>query len=593
VWHSRTQAGSFLDGLDGVEAVARERESHRLTAEDAPALAVSARDALAATLADREGRTADQATGAVLPLAAGGRLALRIPFLATVFPDARFVFVARGPEEAVPEMLAAWRAQAAVSVPELRGWDGPPWSLPLIPGWRILNGVPLEELVVEQWRAITEIALDDLEAVEPERWRVAEYERLLADPRGELRRLCGFLGVPYDQALLGPLEDVRRARGDGATPPTGELATLLPRTAAAAARVRDHVAEGPDPALRAAARPESPLASVSTASFAQRLAQAGSSLLVSTYQTGKLICARERGGGLNTHFRDFDKPMGIGVADGRFALGTRTEVWDLRDMPEVAPKVEPAGTHDACYLPRNRHVTGDIAVHEMAFAGGELWLVATAFSCLATLDAHHSFVPRWKPPFISAIAPGDSCHLNGMCVVGDRVRYVTALSQTDEPGGWRPLKASGGVIVDVPSSEVVVAGLSMPHSPRWHDGRLWVLESGRGELCAVDLDAGRTETIAELPGFTRGLAFAGRTAFVGLSQIRESSTFGDLPLTQRLEERLCGVWMVDLDSGAIEGFLRFDDLVQEVFDVALLAGKRYPEIAEPGSSAVATSFVLP
>ncbi|MEA2448915.1 MAG: hypothetical protein QOG63_847, partial [Thermoleophilaceae bacterium] len=81
--------------------------------------------------------------------------------------------------------------------------------------------------------------------------------------------------------------------------------------------------------------------------------------------------------------------------------------------------------------------------------------------------------------------------------------------------------------------------------------------------------------------------------FVGLSQIRESSTFGDLPLVERLEERQSGVWMVDLRSGAVEGFLRFDDLVQEVFDVALLPGKRNPEIAEPGSTAVASSFVLP
>jgi uncharacterized protein (TIGR03032 family) len=149
------------------------------------------------------------------------------------------------------------------------------------------------------------------------------------------------------------------------------------------------------------------------------------------------------------------------------------------------------------------------------------------------------------------------------------------------------------VIIDVESSEVAVSGLSMPHSPRWHNERLWVLESGRGELCMVDLDKGRTETIVELPGFTRGMVLSGRTAFVGLSQIRESSTFGDLPLIDRLDERQCGVWVVDLPRGEIEGFLRFDDLVQEVFDVALLTGHRYPEIAEPGSSAVATSYELP
>jgi len=383
-----------------------------------------------------------------------------------------------------------------------------------------------------------------------------ERDALLADPPGELRRICAFAGITYDQALLTPIEEARRA------------------TKAAAAEW---------------------LASVSTASFGQALAAAGSSLLVSTYQTNKLVCARmpADAGGLNTHFRDMDKPMGLAVAPGRIALGTRTEVWDLRDMPEAAAKLEPAGSHDACYLPRNRHVTGDIAVHELAFAGGELWLVATAFSCLATLDADHSFVPRWRPPFITALTAEDRCHLNGMAVVDGRVAFVTALGRSDEPGGWRENKAAGGLLLDVATSEVVAQGLSMPHSPRWHGGRLWLLESGRGSLATVDLATGAVQTVAELPGFTRGLAFLGDLAFIGLSQIRESSTFGDLPVTHRLSERQCGVWMVDLRSGEIAGFLRFEDLVQEIFDVGLLAGVRFPEIAEATSPIVASSFALP
>jgi uncharacterized protein (TIGR03032 family) len=133
----------------------------------------------------------------------------------------------------------------------------------------------------------------------------------------------------------------------------------------------------------------------------------------------------------------------------------------------------------------------------------------------------------------------------------------------------------------------------MPHSPRWHGGRLWLLESGRGSLCTVDVTSGAVNTICELPGFTRGLAFLGDLAFVGLSQIRESSTFGDLPLTHRLRERQCGVWMVDLRTGEIAGFLRFEDLVQEIFDVAVLPGVRFPEIAEPAGPTVESSFVLP
>jgi uncharacterized protein (TIGR03032 family) len=308
-----------------------------------------------------------------------------------------------------------------------------------------------------------------------------------------------------------------------------------------------------------------------------------------------LICLRGQDGTVNTHFRNFDKPMGLAVHPGRFALGGRTEVWDFRNMPEAAPRVEPANTHDACFLPRNRHVTGDIAIHEIAFAQGELWVCATAFSCLGTLDANHSFVPRWTPEFISELAAEDRCHLNGMCVVDDQVRFVSALGQTDERGGWRENKARGGVILDVPDSEVIVEGLSMPHSPRWHDGRLWFLESGEGALCVADLDDLSWETVAELPGFTRGLLFVENIALVGLSQIRETATFGGLPLTERLEqdERLCGVWAVDTESGETLGYLRFEELVQEVFDIAVLPGVRFPEIAEPGSTAVSQSFALP
>ncbi|MGH2956085.1 MAG: TIGR03032 family protein, partial [Solirubrobacterales bacterium] len=332
--------------------------------------------------------------------------------------------------------------------------------------------------------------------------------------------------------------------------------------------------------------------SVYTGSMIRVLERLGSSLLVSTYQTGKLISIRYDRGTVNTHFRDFQRPMGIAVADGRFALGTQGEVIDYRNFAPLAATLEPKGTHDAAFLPRNLHFTGDVAIHEIAFAGEELWIVATGFSCLATLDAAHSFVPRWKPPFVTELASEDRCHLNGVAIVDDRPRYVTALGETNEAGGWRENKASGGIVIDVESGKILLRGLSMPHSPRWHDDRLWLLESGRGSLAAADLESGEVETVAELPGFTRGLAFSGDLAFVGLSQIRETATFGGLPI-ENLDERLCGVWVVNVATGNTVGFLRFEELVQEIFEVALLPGVRFPEIAEIGSPGARSTFVVP
>jgi uncharacterized protein (TIGR03032 family) len=336
-----------------------------------------------------------------------------------------------------------------------------------------------------------------------------------------------------------------------------------------------------------------PLRSVFTPGFPALLAELGASLLVSTYQSGRLIAVRCDGTTLNTHFRAFASPMGIAVARGRFALGTQRHVWEYHDQPAVARKLSPPGQHDACFLPRKSHVTGDIRVHELAYARDGLWLVNTRFSCLASLDDQHSFVPRWRPPFVSGLAAEDRCHLNGLAVVDGRVRFVTALGATDSAQGWREEKASGGVLLDVPSGAMVARQLSMPHSPRWHGGRLWVLESGKGEVGVVDLASGRVETVAQLPGFTRGLAFAGPYAFVGLSQVRESNVFGGLPLSARLQEKRCGVWVMDVRTGGVVAFLRFEGQVQEIFDVQVLAGVRYPEIAEPESDLIAGSFVLP
>ena len=119
-------------------------------------------------------------------------------------------------------------------------------------------------------------------------------------------------------------------------------------------------------------------------------------------------------------------------------------------------------------------------------------------------------MPRWRPAFISALAPEDRCHLNGMALVDGRPRFVTALGRTDTPAGWRAHKKDGGVLLDVASGEVIAAGLSMPHSPRWHEGELWLLESGAGTIGLIESRSGRYRPVLELPGFTRGFDFAGR-----------------------------------------------------------------------------------
>jgi uncharacterized protein (TIGR03032 family) len=347
--------------------------------------------------------------------------------------------------------------------------------------------------------------------------------------------------------------------------------------------------------------PLTPLRSVHTTTFAEILEQFGISLLVTTYQAGKLVVLRADHGVINTHFRSFSKPMGLAVHGNRLAIGTALEVREYHNVPPVAARLEPNGKHDACFLPRSGHTTGEVLIHEMAWATDvdrdaepELWFVNTRFSCLCTLDRMSSFVPRWRPPFISALAPEDRCHLNGLGLVNGPVRYATALGETDTAGGWRANKKDGGILLDVPTRAVILRRLSMPHSPRWHQGRLWLLESGTGTLGMVDLSSGgRYYPIAELPGFTRGLDFCADLAFVGLSQVRESAVFSGIPLTERLSERTCGVWVVDITSGRTVAFLKFEDAVQEIFAVQILPRMRFPDLINDDPKLLADSFVLP
>ncbi|MGH7884806.1 MAG: TIGR03032 family protein [Thermodesulfobacteriota bacterium] len=337
-----------------------------------------------------------------------------------------------------------------------------------------------------------------------------------------------------------------------------------------------------------------PLKSVHTSNLPQIFKQLNISLAVSTYQAGKLIIVRNDGNTLNTHFRTFSKPMGIAVKDNRLTIGGANTIWYYRNVPAVAPKLEPKDKHDSCFIPRKVHVTGDIDIHEMTYdKDGELWIVNTRFCCLCTVDEHHSFTPKWRPHFVTAYAPQDRCHLNGLAMVDGKPKYVTALGETNTQGGWRNNKRNGGILMDVETNEVLIRGLSMPHSPRLYQDKLWILESGMGSLAVVDLENKTWKKIAEMPGFTRGIDFYGPLAFIGLSQVRETAVFSDFPLLEKLEERTCGVWIINIQTGETVGFLRFESGVHEIFAVQVLRGMNYPEVLEWGDDKLSHSYVLP
>jgi uncharacterized protein (TIGR03032 family) len=320
--------------------------------------------------------------------------------------------------------------------------------------------------------------------------------------------------------------------------------------------------------------------------FAAWLGAARTSLVLSTYQRGRIIFLGLRPDGtLRAHERMIEQCQGIWTDGSDLWASAKAILWRFQnDMP---PGMVTAGGVDRRFVPREGRVTGMLDIHDIAMgrmAGMEKpgpIFVNTAFSCLATISDHASFRPVWRPPFISALVPEDRCHLNGLAMDGARPAYVTAISRSDVADGWRERRQDGGVVLDVASGEVVASGLSMPHSPRLRDGRLWLLNSGHGELGWVDVKDGRFTPVAFCPGYARGLAFIGRWAVVGLSRPRGNQTFEGLKLGQLLAAKdtapRCGLLVVDTETGRVEEWLRFEHTVDELYDVAALPGVRQAE----------------
>ncbi|PZD74607.1 hypothetical protein C1752_00608 [Acaryochloris thomasi RCC1774] len=311
------------------------------------------------------------------------------------------------------------------------------------------------------------------------------------------------------------------------------------------------------------------------------LGQLGTSLILSTYQAGKLVVVGVHEDELKISFHNFERAMGVAVGRNQIAVGGKDWIYFLKSAPELASRVGVQDTHDACFLVRGAHYTGEIAVHELVWGQEQLVVTNTRFSCLCALDNNSSFVPQWRPPFVSALAPEDRCHLNGIALVDGQPRYATVLGQADTAGGWRPGKSTDGCVLEILTGKVVANGFAMPHSPRVSHGRLWVLNSGMGELTTVNLSSGLVESVIELPGYPRGLALAGRFAFVGLSQAREKDTFGNLPICDRNTSPKCGLAIIDLQTATQVGLLEFQSGVDEIFDVQLLPGIQNPYFSGP------------
>jgi uncharacterized protein (TIGR03032 family) len=316
------------------------------------------------------------------------------------------------------------------------------------------------------------------------------------------------------------------------------------------------------------------------------LKQVGGSLAFTTYQSARLfLVSASENGEINALERIMGAAMGLAVDSQGIWVANKQQAWRFSN---IGPRILGEKAFNAVYMPRKGYFLGPCDTHDIlanvSFCGEqhELLFVNTQYSCIATIDDFYNFRPIWKPDFISSISIGDRCHLNGMCSRDGELAYATLCGRSDNAAGWKPMKSDGGCVVEVASNKILCEGLSMPHSPRWHQGRLWLLNSGAGDFGYIDFANNKFVAIGQCPGFARGLCFVGDYAVIGVSKLRENAFSSGLPVVGRMESQhirqTCGLLVINIQTGTLVHWLTIEGVVEELYDVASLPGSDVPYI---------------
>lgn len=304
-------------------------------------------------------------------------------------------------------------------------------------------------------------------------------------------------------------------------------------------------------------------------------------LFYSTYQAGKVIMISSQNGETITKYaKNFKRPMGIAISDDgeQLAIASRSEVSLFssdKTLSYTFPDAPKKYSH--LYIPQSKFYTGIVDTHEIGWHQGELLITNTIFSCISSMSHQHHFDLHWKPDFITELAPEDRCHLNGVAFVNDRAKYVTMFAISDEEKGWRKKGYDSGVLMDVDTGTVLIDNLAMPHSPVFHENKIYFLQSALGHVMCYDIASGNTEKLAEYNTFIRGMEVVDDLLFIGLSKIRPgSSFFSDLPL--KAEDSFSGIRVLDRKTGKEIAGLTYTHVIDEIFSVRVKKGIQSPAL---------------
>ena len=322
--------------------------------------------------------------------------------------------------------------------------------------------------------------------------------------------------------------------------------------------------------------------------FAGWLSDVKASLIFSAYDGGIVFSAGlDQHGNVNISQQNFGHAMGIAIHNSEMLIAAGPQIIRLRNILDFGRKVN--DIHDACFVPLQSWNIGNCDAHEVSIQKDRAAFVNTRYSAICEISTDKNFCVIWRPPFVSATVPEDRCHLNGF----SGCKYVTAIAQSDALEGWRKSRENGGVLIDIENNKIVLEGLSMPHSPRVHNGTVYFLDSGHGWLSEIGPNNYLIHKVF-LNGFARGLSFIKNYAICTVSLPRNGIFHGlelQRELYMRNAEPWCGVLIIDLQAGGIVEWLRIEGQVRELFDVAI-SRFRCPLILAPGNPSLAQLTVF-
>lgn len=314
----------------------------------------------------------------------------------------------------------------------------------------------------------------------------------------------------------------------------------------------------------------------SSISFAHVLKQNDATIILSTYQAGRLIFLSSADG---THV-DIQavharKPMGVSFDAKRMAVACLNSI-EIYSADNSIGNRSPHSfqNFNEFFVPRINYVTGHLDLHDIHLHPKGIFGINTQFNCISAFTIDHNFIPVWKPFFIDDIVPEDRCHLNGMAVFKNVPMYATALGKNNTEGSWRENITDGGILIDIAKNEIIHHNLAMPHSPRMINGFLYFIESATGVINKMDIRTKELTTFCNTGAFSRGLDSINDLIIVGRSKARATSkTFEKLDAG--IKNNNAGIDIYSKKSGEKIAGLSFGAIVDEIYDVRVITGGKF------------------